>query len=306
MSFSPTPCAAAPPCRVVLLGGQGLLGGAFRRAWADQSKFALREFTRAEVNLTRPEQIEQALEQVDFDLLVNAAAYTQVDDAEVQPDLAMAVNAQAPGLLAELCAARGARMVHFSTDYVFDGLQSQPYREGDAAAPLSAYGRSKWVGEQRVAAASSQHLILRLAWLFGPGRDAFPEWVLQQACGHGEVRVVSDKTGSPTYSEDVPGWVEALLGCGAAEGLFHLVNGPACSWLDYAQGVLDAAAALGWPLRCRRPTPVPLASLAGLTAGRPLQSALDTGTFTLRTGLQPRPWKEAMAEHLRGQTRPRS
>ncbi len=301
--------AAARPCRVVLLGGQGLLGGAFRRAWAEHPGFALREFTRAELNLTRPEQIEQALERVEFDVLVNAAAYTQVDDAEVQPDLALAVNARAPTILAGLCAARGARLVHFSTDYVFDGHQSRPYRESDAAAPLSAYGRSKWEGEQGVAAASPEHLILRLAWLFGPGRDAFPEWVLRQAVSHGEVRVVSDKTGSPTFSVDVPGWVEALLAPGraAAEGpwpgLFHLVNGPACSWLEYAQGVLDAAAALGWPLRCRHPSPVALASLPGLTAERPRQSALDTSRFTQCTGLRPRPWREAMAEHLSRQGR---
>ena len=222
MSFSPSPCAAAPPYRVVLLGGQGLLGGAFRRAWADQSKFALREFTRAEVNLTRPEQIEQALEQVDFDLLVNAAAYTQVDDAEVQPDLAMAVNAQAPGLLAELCAARGARMVHFSTDYVFDGLQSQPYREGDAAAPLSAYGRSKWVGEQRVAAASSQHLILRLAWLFGPG---------SRLAGTARCGWFRTKRGRPPTARTFPGGWRPCWGAARRRGFFTWSTArPAAGW----------------------------------------------------------------------------
>ena len=304
MSDSPLPAPAAPaPCRVVLLGGNGLLGGAFRRAWGGTAGFVLTEFPRAELNLTRPDQIEQALDRTEFDLLINAAAYTQVDDAEVQPELATAVNATAAGLIAEHCAARQARMIHFSTDYVFDGSSPLPYQETDAAHPLSAYGRSKLEGEQRVAAASPRHLILRLAWLFGPGRDAFPEWVLQQALRHEEIRVVSDKTGSPTYSEDLPGWVESLLATPAA-GLIHLVNGPACTWQEYAQGVLDAAHSAGWPLRTTHATPVPLSSLPGLTAARPVQSALDTGKFTQLTGLTPRPWPEAMADHLAAKPAP--
>lgn len=298
MSDPPPPvCPVAAPRRVVLLGGSGRLGGAFRRAWAGRREFLLTEFPRAEVNLTQPGQIIQALERAEFDLLINAAAYTQVDDAEVQPELATAVNAKAPGLLAELCAARGARMVHFSTDYVFDGAQPRPYRETDPACPLNTYGLSKREGEQRVAIASPHHLILRLAWLFGPGRDSFPEWVLQQAMHHDEVKVVSDKTGSPTFSEDVPGWVEALLALPDA-GLVHLVNGPHCTWQQYAQGVLDAARTLGWPLRATTATPVPLSSLPGLTARRPEQSALDTAKFTRLTGLTPRPWPDAMAAHL--------
>ena len=293
----------AAPCRVILLGGNGLLGGAFRRAWAGHPRFSLTEFPRAELNLTRLDQIQQTFDRTEFDLLINAAAYTQVDDAEVQPDLAMAVNAHAAGLLAELCAARQVRMVHFSTDYVFDGRQSRPYLETDPADPLNTYGRSKLEGEQRVAAASPHHLILRLAWLFGPGRDAFPEWVLQQALRQEEVRVVSDKTGSPTYSEDVPAGVEALLAV-PDPGLVHLVNGPACSWQEYGQGVLDAAAHCGWPLRTTRVTPVALSSLPGLTARRPVQSALDTSKFTRLTGLTPRPWPEAMGDHLAGKPVP--
>lgn len=293
----------AAPCRVILLGGNGLLGGAFRRAWAGHPRFSVTEFPRAELNLTRLDQIQQTLDRTEFDLLINAAAYTQVDDAEVQPDLAMAVNADAAGLLAELCAVRRVRMVHFSTDYVFDGQQSRPYLETDPADPLNTYGRSKLEGEQRVAAASPHHLILRLAWLFGPGRDAFPEWVLQQALRHEEVRVVSDKTGSPTYSGDVPACVEALLAV-ADPGLVHLVNGPACTWQEYAQGVLDAATVCGWPLRTTRVTPVPLSSLPGLTARRPVQSALDTSKFTRLTGLAQRPWTEAMADHLAGKPVP--
>ena len=293
------------PRRVVLLGGSGLLGGAFRRAWSDREDFSLIEYPRAELNLTRPEQIESILARTDFDLLINAAAYTQVDDAEVQPALANVVNATAAGIIADHCAARRARLVHFSTDYVFDGTSPRPYTETDPAHPISAYGRSKLAGEHRVAAASPHHLIIRLAWLFGPGRDAFPEWVLSQALRHPEVRVVSDKTGSPTYSEDVPAWIQALLATPAA-GIIHLVNGPACTWLDYAQGVLATAHAAAWPLLTHRPTPVSLASLPGLTAPRPVQSALSTARFTALTHLTPRPWHEAMAQHLLSKSVPPS
>lgn len=339
---SPASSPAPSPRRVLLLGGNGLLGGAFRRAWARHPDFVLTEFSRGELNLSQPEQIDRALDSVEFDLLINAAAYTKVDDAEVQPELAMAVNAQAPGRLAENCARRGARMVHFSTDYVFDGGLERPFTESDAANPLSTYGHSKLIGEQLVAAASPRHLIARLAWLFGQGRDAFPEWLLHKALRQPEVRVVSDKSGSPTWNEDIPAWIGALLSSprqgpdlpsasppqavpeidstpsltsapeeistsapsrseassGFTGGIVHLSHGPSCTWLDYAQGVLDAASACGWSLQTRHPTPVALESLPGFTARRPRQSALDTSKFTALTGIAPRPWTEAMALHI--------
>ena len=297
--------AAAPPLRVLLLGGGGLLGSAFRRAWERDPRVSLRELTRAEMNLTRTDQIDRALDGAEFDLLVNAAAYTQVDDAEIQPELAMAVNTEAPARLAERCAERGARMVHFSTDYVFDGQSLRPYTEADRPAPLGAYGLSKLLGEQRVLRASGRHLVARLAWLFGPGRDAFPEWVLRQACALPEVGVVADKTGCPTYSADVVSWIASLvLKPEPDAGLVHLCNGPPCSWLEYGQSVLDTAADLGWPLRTTRLTPVPLASLPGLTAPRPLHSALDTSRFTRLTGVAPSPWPAAVRRHLEGKPPP--
>lgn len=289
----------AAPLRIVLLGGGGLLGNALHRAWAAHPGIRLEEFARADLNLTRPELVDRVLEAAEFDVLVNCAAYTAVDDCEFHGSLAWAVNSEAPGQLARICARKGARLVHFSTDYVFSGEKETPYTEDDTPDPVSVYGRSKLEGERRVLAESPDHLVVRLAWLFGPGRPAFPEWIIGQAADRSDVRVVADKIGTPTYSPDVPRWLEPLLfrrvPCG---GLLHLANQPAVTWLDWGRFVLQCAADQGIPLCTTEPHPVALAELPGLTARRPLQSALNTDRFTRLTGITPRPWQDAVREHL--------
>ncbi len=281
--------------RIVLLGANGRLGAELARSLAARSEVTVQAFDRAHVNLADPGLIEQVLERATFDVLINTAAHTAVDDAESQGSHAYQINGYAVGQIARLCAEKGAKMIHFSTDYVFDGSRAAPYTEDDAPNPASVYGKSKLLGEHQTLAASPGHLVFRLAWLFGPARPAFPEWVLRQAAA-GRVRVVADKTGCPTYSVDVVKWLEPFL-FGAQRdtgGIFHLCNPPACSWLDWAREVLRLA---GSPIA---PEAITLAELPGLQAPRPTHSALSVEKFERLTGLTCRPWQDALAEYMAG------
>lgn len=282
-----------PRLRTILLGGSGLLGAALREAWSAQPDIELLPLSRAELNLTQPDRLAETLEAMPFDLLLNAAAYTRVDDAETPggSELAMTVNGTAAGVLASCAARHGARMIHFSTDYVFDGSSPVPYREVDPPSPVSAYGRSKLAGEELVLAASPRHLVIRLSWLCGPARPAFPEWLLSQAMTRPEVRVVADKWACPTWAPDL---AERLLGLvrmpAATSGILHFCHGPPCSWLDWGQHILDTAAAAGRPLQTTRLTPVSIADLPGMAARRPAHSALATNRYEAITGSAPLPW----------------
>lgn len=254
---------------------------------------------RAELNLTDPGRIEAVLEPVEFDWIINAAGYTAVDDCEVNERLAYLVNAEAPQKLAEIAAARGARLLQFSTDYVFDGGAFLPYREDDVPNPVSVYGKSKRAGEERVLAASRRHTVVRLSWLFGPGRAAFPRWVLRKALSDGCVRIVSDKSACPTFGPDLAQWVVTLLQVPTFPGgLVHACNSGVCTWMEYGEHVLRCAVASRL-LPAEVPVePVRLADLPGLIAPRPLYSALDTSLFTAITGVNPRPWQDAVADHV--------
>ena len=284
-----------PRIRAVLLGGSGLLGGALRQVWAARPEIELVPLSRAELNLTQPDRIEAALEGLEFDLLVNAAAYTRVDDAETAGgrELAMTVNGEAAGRLAVCAAARGTKLLHFSTDYVFDGRKDSPYTETDPTNPLGAYGESKRVGEERVLEASGRHLVVRLSWLCGPARPAFPEWVLAQAAARPEVRVVSDKLACPTWAPDVAERLLPLVaGPTEACGLLHFCHPPGCSWLEWGQRILDVATASGVELQTRRLTPVAIADLHGMAAPRPAYSVMDTGRFAAISGRAAADWTE--------------
>ena len=285
---------------IILLGSNGLLGTAFRQVLADHPEFIVREFGRGELNLTNPDSFERALADVDFSVLINAAAYTAVDDCEIQGELAYLVNGRAPGMLAKICAERGARMLQFSTDFVFDGQQQTPYVETDRPNPISVYGQSKLQGETLVQEASSDHVIVRLSWLFGPGRPSFPEWVISKAQHAPQLEIVSDKFACPTYSLDAArALVPWIADRSRAGGIWHYCQPPMCSWSDYAQTVLDLASSNGMPLETKQITPIRIADLPGLVAKRPQYSALSVEKFSAASGSAPRPWQEAMAEYLR-------
>ncbi len=230
------------------------------------------------------------------DVLVNAAAFTHVDRCEREPVAAHRVNAAAPTLLASQCRERGMRLVHVSTDYVFDGRGSCPYREDDAPAPRSAYGRTKLEGERGVLEASDAFLVVRTSWVYGQGRN-FVEAILSQAEARrngsavGPMRVVDDQWGQPTYALDLAPALCELAAAGA-RGVVHVTGGGVATWWDVARAALDEA---GYPdLAVDRIA----TSALDLDAARPAWSVLDCSRAE-SLGVSLRAWREALANYLR-------
>jgi dTDP-4-dehydrorhamnose reductase len=224
------------------------------------------------------------------DWVVHLAAFTRVDECESRPETAMAVNAGGARHVAEAARAAGAGVVALSTDYVFDGRGSRPYREDDPAAPASVYGRSKWEGEQAVRAATPRHQIVRTAWLYGEGGPNFVDTILARARAGQPLRVVDDQRGSPTWTADLAEGLVRLLGSGRT-GTFHCTNRGDCTWYDLAAHVLR---------RAGLDTPLERTDSAGFPrpAPRPAYSVLDPGGFEAATGWRMPHWSDAVDRYL--------
>ena len=182
--------------RLVIVGAGGRLGAALAREYAAQ--FDVVGFNHAQLDLGAPEQMRATLGGLEFDALINTAAQTNVDRCETHQEEAFALNGDAPGVLAEICARKKARFIHISTDYVFDGEKREPYTEEDEARPISVYGESKRAGERRALEANERALVVRVSWVFGPDRPSFIDWALNQAREHEEVNAIADKWATPT------------------------------------------------------------------------------------------------------------
>src|SRR6266404_6841173 len=182
--------------KVVIVGSSGRLGAALMREY--RGKFDLTGFNHAQLDLSDQAQLREKLGPLDVDLVINAAAFTNVDLCETQREEAFRINAEAPRVVAEICRDKNAKLIHFSTDYVFDGEKREPYDENDEARPISVYGESKREGERRALKANDRALIVRVSWVFGPDRPSFIDWALKQARAHDEVKAISDKFATPT------------------------------------------------------------------------------------------------------------
>jgi dTDP-4-dehydrorhamnose reductase len=236
--------------RIVIVGAGGRLGAALAREY--QCEHDVAGFNRAQLDLGSPSDLHDRLRPLEFDTLINCAAQTNVDRCETDREEAFAINAEAPGVLAEICTAKAARLVHISTDYVFDGENPEPYTESDPPHPISVYGESKLEGERRVAAAGAQHLIARVSWVFGPDRPSFVDWIVHRAREFDRVEAVADKFSSPTYTADIAEMLRPFVAGSITEGgLVHLANTGRCSWREYGQWALDCCAAEGVELRAR-------------------------------------------------------
>jgi dTDP-4-dehydrorhamnose reductase len=285
---------------ILILGSRGRLGAALLRLWGAEG------IARPDLDVSDTDALRTFLRSRRYHTLVNCTGLTSLEQCEDEPALAEAVNVQAPGLMALESRRVGARMIHFSTDYVFDGTLDRPYTEGDEARPLSVYGHTKRHGEEAVLDASEHHLVVRVSWLFGPDKPSFVDMILRRALGGGPVEAVSDKTSCPTFSEDVAGWLEPFFESELPGGLYHACNFGACSWQEYGQVALDIARQLAWPLLQHSVRPVSLASIAGFRAVRPRQTAMDCTKLQGITGITCRPWQEALGSYLACLTPPRA
>lgn len=283
--------------RILLLGKNGQVGWALQRALAIHGPVSAHD--RDSLNLEDKAKISEVIRVTRPRVIVNAAAYTAVDKAETDRELAFRINAEAPGLIAAEAKQIGALLVHYSTDYVFDGKKDGDYDEADVASPVSVYGRSKLAGEQAVAAAGSAHLIFRTSWVYGPHGGNFPKKILALAHERDTLRVVSDQTGAPTSADliaDVTAHCVAAWLANPADdrfrGLYHLVPAGQTSWHGLACEIVRLGKAAGLPLKATPETIAPIASADYPSAAqRPPNSRLSTAKLTKAFQLTMPPWQ---------------
>jgi len=281
--------------KIAIIGSNGRLGAALVREY--QRDYEVTSYDRSQFDLGQVDRIRSALAGAKFELLINCAALTNVDYCESHREEAFVVNAETPRLLAKIANEKSAKLVHFSTDYVFDGKKMGPYVEEDKAVPLSVYGESKLEGERRVLEVSSQNLVVRLSWVFGPDKPSFIDQIIQRARESGVVTAVADKFSAPTYSIDVASWLRLAVDKDA-NGILHLANNGGCSWQEWAQYAIDVCRSLGIPLKAERVGAVSLADMKNFVAQRPVYTVLSTSKFAAFTGVEPRHWRAAVAEYI--------
>jgi dTDP-4-dehydrorhamnose reductase len=279
--------------RVLVIGAAGQLGRALLAA-PRPAGWSIAGAISAEIDITQPATIERGLDRMACDIVVNAAAYTAVDRAESEPERAFMVNRDGAGHLAEACARRGLRLIHVSTDYVFDGNASRPYREDDPVNPLSVYGRSKAQGEAAVRERLAEHCILRLSWLYSVMPPNFVRTMVSAALASRPLRVVSDQVGAPTIASDAASAILALAARkdDAFPGTWHFSASGAVSWHGFARRILEFLSEWGYQVP-------PLAAISseeyGAAAVRPKNSQLDCGKLDRMIGLPRRDWQEPLA-----------
>jgi dTDP-4-dehydrorhamnose reductase len=273
--------------RIVVTGAKGQLGVELMRCLAEGGEVLGVDLPELDITAAT---CADALTALRPDWIVHAAALTDVDRCEREPDAAMTVNARGTHRVAEACRRAGAGLVYLSTDYVFDGTKGAPYLEEDPPNPLNAYGRSKLEGE-RACAIAPRSAIVRTAWLYGSHGKNFVRTIREQAAAGGPLRVVDDQVGSPTYATDLAQAIACLL-ARELRGVFHLTNAGACSWYEFAGAILLLTGQTGVPLR--RLTSAEL----NRPARRPAFSVLENAAWR-KAGLPPlRPWQEALAAML--------
>ncbi|MBF8778427.1 dTDP-4-dehydrorhamnose reductase [Pseudomonas fulva] len=286
------------PLDILIIGRNGQLAQALTRHLHGHR---LQVLGRADFDLARSETIGDRLRQLAPQLIINAAAYTAVDQAESERALAFAVNAEGPGVLAQVAAELDVPLIHYSTDYVFDGDKKTPYTEDDTPNPLGVYGESKLAGEQAVASAGGRHLILRTSWVYSlEGRNFLltMQRLLQEKP---EVRVVNDQIGAPTSADTIAASSAALIrrwqaGEAGDWGLYHLAAQGETSWFGFAQAIAEQLEARGLP--CARVVPIP-ASEYPTPARRPHNSRLDCSRLAERWQVSQPHWQQALIDCLK-------
>lgn len=293
--------------RLLLLGANGQVGHALRPELARLGEVVCTTRNGAlpggetceRADFDQPGALPGLIERIAPDVVVNAAAYTAVDRAEQEPEAAFRANAQAPGEIAGACARRGALLVHYSTDYVFDGSATRPYREDDPTAPLGVYGASKLAGEQAVRGSGARHMVFRTAWVYGAHGHNFMRTMLRLAAERDELRVVGDQVGTPTSARLIAEVTARALQAPADAGLWHLTATGRTTWHGFAEAIIDGAHRRG--LLASRPDLTAITTADYPTpARRPAWSCLDTTALVGDIGLELPSWDAELARILDG------
>ncbi len=292
--------------KILLFGANGQVGTELRRSLAPSGEViattrsgTLPDGSTCErADFDEPDTLAALIDRIAPDLVVNAAAYTAVDRAEDEVDAAFRANAEAPRVIAEACRRRDALLVHYSTDYVFDGQGTRPYREDDPVAPVGVYGASKLAGEQVIHASGARHLIFRTAWVYAAHGNNFLRTMLRLAAERDELRVVVDQIGAPTPAALVADVTTQVLSQSPQHsGLWHLTAGGQTSWHGFAEAIVAGAHATG--LLASRPRVIPITSADYSTrATRPAYSVLDCSRLHSEFGVRLPRWHDAFGEVL--------
>jgi dTDP-4-dehydrorhamnose reductase len=295
--------------KIIIIGSSGRLGAALMREY--RGEYDVEGFSHTQLDLSNLNGVRERLRATNFDVLINAAAFTNVDLCETERDRAFLINAEAPGVLARICCDKRAKLIHFSTDYVFDGEKRAPYTEEDEAKPISVYGESKLAGEKNVLATENRHLVVRVSWVFGPDRPSFIDGIIKRAQENREVDAIADKFSAPTYTVDIAEMVGRVLDAwsrralapdglraGRLQGIVHFANAGECSWQEYAQWALDRCHEAGLPLKATNVGARKLKDMANWVARRPVYSVLSTAKYTKFTDMPPRTWRDAVADYI--------
>ncbi|WP_298011731.1 dTDP-4-dehydrorhamnose reductase [uncultured Aquabacterium sp.] len=297
---------------ILLLGKGGQVGWELQRALAPLGQVTALDFDTPgpaaapdlRADFSQPEQVAALVRAVRPDVIVNAAAHTAVDKAESEPDLARAINATTPGLVARAAADLGALLVHYSTDYVFDGSGTAARDEAAATAPLSVYGRTKLEGEQAIQASGCRHLIFRTSWVYAARGGNFAKTMLRLAAERDQLKVIDDQIGAPTGADllaDVTAHAIRTVVAGRDDllGLYHLVAAGETSWYDYARFVIEWARERGQPIQVAPEAISPLPTSGYPTpAQRPLNSRLDTRKVREAFSVNLPPWQQGVERML--------
>jgi dTDP-4-dehydrorhamnose reductase len=285
--------------KILVFGAGGQIGREVcRAAWPP--RYAILPLDRKAVDITKSAAVSAILDRETPDLAINLAAFTAVDRAESEPEAAWAVNCAGAAHIAAACDESATPLIHLSTDYVFDGRKTEPYREGDAVGPLGVYGRSKEAGERAVRAAAAWHVILRTAWVFGAYGANFVKTMLRFAAQRPVLRVVADQRGCPTAAADIAAALiviaEYIERSEAKWGTYHFVGAGAASWHGFAEAIFDLAA----PQLAARPQVEPISTDQYPTpARRPMNSVLDCRKIAEAFGIRPPPWRAGLASVVR-------
>lgn len=283
--------------QIVVMGAQGQVGRELTQRASARGHTVL-AWDQAELDITDATAVDRALAVSGADVVINAAAYTAVDRAEQEAELAFTVNRDGPAHLAAACARLQIPLLHISTDYVFDGTKAGPYSEDDPAAPLGVYGQSKWEGDEVVHRLLSRHLLLRVSWVFGIHGHNFVKTILRLAREREELRVVADQYGCPTYAGDIADTLLELAGripaidANDAWGTYHYCGEPATTWHGFATAIVEQARTYE-PLRVQTVTAIATADYP-TPAARPANSVLDCTRLNARFGIRPRPWRDGL------------
>ncbi len=286
--------------KILLLGKDGQLG---RELQPRLGKVGLlTAWGRLDADFLNPLKLRDLVLAAQPDVIVNAAAYTAVDQAESEPALAHTINAAAPAILAQVTLDMGCKLIHYSTDYVFDGSGDAPWAETSPAAPLSVYGKSKLAGEESITASGCKYFIFRTSWVYAKEGSNFAKTMLRLACERNALSVIDDQIGAPTDAAWLADMTAQVIGS-SASGVFHAVNAGEVSWHGYASHLIARARDMGFPIKVSLEAIAAVASEAFPTAAkRPRNSRLDCSKLTTTFGITPPPWQrgiDQLLEHLR-------